>query len=240
MVVIYDYAHVRVQKDKMTRSYGGEPERKKDKPPDVSSGGDRPQWERKLDSLSRYSDEDDGAIKPVKIDFGRRVVAAMIDLAAAYGVSMVVAIIPFVNEIVSVFLTIIVVYIFRDWFYSGRGIGKNFMGLQVVDVMYGTPCSLMQAFKRNIIIFAAPLLLYIFLAVVNVLRLLHVPHLEPIVGPAISILNTVGFIFIALAIPYEAYRAYDRPDGRRFGDQFAGTTIIDAPMDFSSIFPKES
>src|SRR6185437_93754 len=53
------------------------------------------------------------------------------------------------------------------------------------------------------------------------------------------IVNGVGGAYVLLVIPYETYRVYHREDGRRFGDQFAGTAIIEAPMDFSQPIPRQ-
>jgi hypothetical protein len=223
----------------MTRSYGGgPPERRKDQDPELREGDQsKPAWERKLDSLSRYSTHEETAVEAVKVDFGKRLVAGMVDLTLAYLIGQVLVLVPLINDVVSLQLVMVVVLIFRDWFYEGRGVGKNLMGLQVVDMRSGRPCSMFQSVKRNIIMFGAPFVLYIIIAVLQILRLLQVPHIEVVAGPTLQIINGIGFLFIIAAIPYEAYRAYNREDGRRFGDQFAGTTIVEAPMDFSHLIP---
>jgi uncharacterized RDD family membrane protein YckC len=227
----------------MTRSYGGgPPERQKKKQPDLRADSDNNQSEqspqRRLDSPSRYSQTGDGEslIEPVRIDFGKRMVAGIIDLLCAWGCGVIVGIIPFVNQVLAAELTMVVFLLIRDWLYGGRAVGKNLMGLQVVDVESGYPCSLMQSVKRNIVMFGPPLVLYIIITVLNILRIFKLPGLQA-VSTVMSVLQQLGFIYLIIVIPYEAYRAYNRPDGRRFGDQFAGTSIVEAPMDFSSPFP---
>jgi hypothetical protein len=219
----------------MTRSYGGGPERQKKKQPDLRAG-DEPEWQRKLDSPS-VSSPDESLIEPVRIDFGKRMVAGIIDLMCAYGINVVIGLIPFVNQILAFQLVMVLVLIVRDWFYEGRGIGKNLMGLQVVDIRTGQPCSLIQSIKRNIIMFGPPLVLYIIITVLNVMRLFKLPGVTMISGIGMDIINNLGFLYLLIVIPSEAYRAYNRADGRRFGDDFAGTTIVEAPMDFGSPIP---
>jgi hypothetical protein len=224
----------------MTRSYGGGPEGRKDKQPDLRPDGGEtgPGWERRLDSLSRYSADEDTLVEPIRVDFGKRLVAGIIDLFAAYVIGAIAALIPFLNMVLQLQIVMLVVLIGRDWIYDGRGLGKNLMGLQVVDIKTGLPCSLMQSVKRNIIMFGPPLVLYIINLVLGILISLKVPAVAGVAGFTSQTISTVGFIYVMIVIPYEAYRAYKRDDGMRLGDQIAGTAIIEAPMNFSHLFPR--
>jgi uncharacterized RDD family membrane protein YckC len=193
-------------------------------------------WDRRLDSRDE-EDSDQPVIKAVRIDFGKRLVAAMIDLVAANVISYVVLLIPFVSSVVSPSLPVCAVLLVRDWFYEGRGIGKNLMGLQVVSVSTGRPATLWQSVKRNIVILGAPLVLYIILTVFNILTVFKVPGLPVAHEMVVKVVEIIGFLYLLAAVPYEVHRAYNRPDGLRLGDQFAGTTIVEAPMDFSCLLP---
>ena len=227
----------------MTRSYGGGPDREprgrnprrdqdlhdKDQEPELRENGDGSQtWGDKLNSLSKYSDEEETAVTPVRIETGKRLVALIIDIFVANVIAVVVSFLPLVNIFLVHQLTMVLALLVRDFFFEGRGIGKNLMGLQVVDVKTGEPCSLIQSIKRNIIVLG-PILIYLIVAMV--LRLVPVPV---VTETAIHVMNIIGTIYTLLVIPYEAYRVYNRADGIRFGDQFAGTAVVEAPMDFST------
>jgi len=215
----------------MTRSFGSGPDRpRQDKNPELRE--DKPGFENRLDSLSRYSEDEETKVKPVRVDFGKRLVAGVIDMAVAYGISLVVNVIPFAAVFVTSNLVMVLVLLVRDYFFEGRGVGKNAMGLQVVDVKSGLPCGFIQAAKRNIVLFGPLIILFgvgLIMQLVNLL--LHLP--EAVNTAVFEVINIVGMVYTIAVIPYEAYRVYSRADGRRFGDQFAGTAVIDAPMDFS-------
>lgn len=205
------------------------------------SSGLSPNWERKLDNLSRY-DESEETVKAERIEFGKRLVALILDLVAAYVVAACVSVVPFINAFLTQNIVMTVFLLIRDFLFQGRGVGKNLMGLQVVDVRSGYPCTLMQSIKRNVIILGPLLLmqsiligLQIFSAVSqNALSNKEIATMVQTLNDAIpSAINAICGAYVLLVIPYEAYRAYNRADGRRFGDQFAGTAVIEAPMDFS-------
>lgn len=183
-------------------------------------------WREKLDSLNKYGDQET-LIKPVRVDFGRRLVAALIDVFAAYLLGVVVSFIPFVNIFLHLQLTMVVFLIVRDYFFGGRGIGKNLMGLQVVDVMTGEPATFMQSVKRNLVIFGPTLVLYL---AISITKVAPVPWLSEFVRNAIEL---AGTIYTAVVVPYEAYRTYARADGLRLGDLLAGTAVVESNMDFS-------
>lgn len=219
----------------MTRSYGGGPERQKKKQPDLREGAD---WDQELDSPARYTDEE-SQIQPVRVDFGKRLVAIIIDIFSAYLIGLVIGMIPFVNDVISLPLAITTFLLIRDYLFEGRGIGKNLMGLQVVDVRNGHPCSLLQSIRRNIILFGPLLVLYIVLAVMRLVGMFMPAGTIPVIANAISqIINTICTVYTLIVLPYEGYRVYNRSDGRRLGDQFASTSVVEAPMDFSTPLPR--
>jgi uncharacterized RDD family membrane protein YckC len=230
----------------MTRSYGGGPEKQKETEPELREAatpqGGAPDWERKLDSLSRYSEDSETTVKAVRVDFGKRLVAMIIDMFAAYLIAQAIGLIPLLNVVVPTYLVLVLVLLIRDYFFEGRGLGKNLMGLQVVDVMTGHPCGLMQSIKRNIILLGPLLVLYIITLVLQIIGAFFHQFLDvvgPVMGATLQIVNGVSSIYVLLVVPYEAYRVYSRADGRRFGDQFAGTAVIEAPMDFSKPLPRQ-
>ncbi len=195
-------------------------------------------WDRRLDSREEYGD-DQPVMRAVRIDFGKRLVAVMIDLIAANLLSYMVLLIPLVSSVISPSLPVCALLLLRDWLYEGRGIGKNLMGLQVVSVNSGLPATLWQSIRRNVVILGPPVVLYIILTVFNILTVANVPGVpvSTVQSVIVKVVETVGFLYLLVAVPYEANRAYNRPDGRRLGDEFAGTTIVEAPMDFSRLLP---
>jgi uncharacterized RDD family membrane protein YckC len=214
----------------MTRSFKGqEPE-----------PGGKEGWQSKLDkiqSFSRYS-EDEIAVEPQKTDSGKRLVAFIIDAGVGYCLGLVLGPIPLIKDILHPSITMILYLVIRDAFWNGRGVGKNLMGLQVVDLKTGAPADLLTSIKRNIVIFGPALLINLTL---SVLKLIPTTLIDQYIPGATSFLNQsvlgiislVGSGYTLIVIPYEIYRTFTREDGMRWGDQFAGTTIIEAPMDFS-------
>jgi hypothetical protein len=237
----------------MTRSYGSGPggpggyepnPRDKDQPPElqeVDADADHDLgtpaaptagWAGKLDRMSRYSASAKKAITPVRVDTGKRLVALIIDVAAAVLIAEIVSLLPVVNNFFVQDITIALVLLCRDYFFGGRGVGKNLMGLQVVDVMTGEPLSFIQTLKRNLVILGPILILFILKLVLHIIPV-------PVVTDAVwQILTVAGEIYVLFVLPYEAYRVYTRADGTRFGDQLAGTAVIEAPMDFSTPLPR--
>lgn len=172
-------------------------------------------------------------IQPVRVDLGKRVVALIIDFFACYLVGAAVTLIPFVNTFLQLTATMTIVFLSRDFFFEGRGLGKNLMGLQVVDVTSGRPCNLLQSVQRNIIILAPAV---VVMVVDSVLRFVPVPFINDTVKQVITLIGTV---YVAVVIPMEAYRVYSRADGVRFGDDIAGTALVESPMDFSKFLPRQ-
>ena len=232
----------------MTRSYGGGPEQQRDKEPELREQEPElreenpPDWQRKLDGLGRYSEETETTVKAERVDFGKRLVAIIIDMFAAYLIAQVFGLIPLLNVLVPTYLVLVLILIVRDYFFEGRGLGKNLMGLQVVDVMTGQPCGFVQSVKRNIILLGPLVLLYIItliLQTVNTFFHQYIDVVGQVLGAVLQVVNGICSIYVIVVVPYEAYRVYSRADGRRFGDQFAGTAVIEAPMDFNKPLPRQ-
>jgi len=167
-----------------------------------------------------------------KIEIGRRCGALIFDCIACYGIGLVLQVIPFLVHFVTLSMTWALLLLVRDWFFEGRGIGKNLMGMQVIDVQTGAPCSLKQSVMRNIVILGPFALLQVISIVLPLVPIAWVT--EGIKGA----INAAGMVYLAVMLPVECYRVYSREDGLRFGDQFAGTTIVDSSMDFSNPFSK--
>ena len=172
------------------------------------------------------------AVQPVRMDLSKRGVALVIDFAASYLVGVIVALIPFVGTFVPTQFAMVIFLLCRDFFFEGRGIGKNLMGLQIVDQATGQPPDLLQSVQRNIVILAP----FVVLQVINlVLSFIPIPWLNQAV---VNLVNIVGMLYCVIVIPIEAYRVYSRPDGKRIGDEIAGTALVEARMDFSRFLPR--
>lgn len=160
----------------------------------------------------------------------KRMVALLFDFAAAYLAGVVVAMIPFVNRFIPLQIVLVAVILCRDFLFGGRGIGKNLMGLRVVDAATGEAPTIMQSVLRNIVL-TAP-----FVVLQTVPLLLKFSPFGWFNEAVMSLINIVGMIYVAIVLPLESYRAYSREDGLRYGDELAGTTIVDSTMDFSNPF----
>src|SRR5579884_3882984 len=209
----------------MTRSFGGPGKR-----PDESQGSAPGPFAGRAPKRTVGARP---AVEPVRVDLGKRLVALIIDFFACYLVGVVVSLVPFINAFLPRPAFMIIAFLCRDFLFDGRGVGKNLMGFQVVDVQTGRPCDLLQSVQRNIVLVAP----YVVLTIVDsVLRIVTIPFINEAV---LSIINLIGMVYCAVVIPMEGYRAYSRADGLRIGDDVAGTAIIEAPMDFSRILPRQ-
>lgn len=205
----------------MKEPFKGEPE-------NYEKRKQQPDWEEKLESYGRYSGDDDLAVEPARIAMDRRLVAFIIDVAAGWIIGLFINFIPFISVFIQAQTAMIFYLIVKDGFFDGRGIGKNLMGLQVVDIKSGEGANIGQSIKRNMVVFGPALLLYFVSSLLKV-----VPN-DIVNNLVMRSVDIACGIYTIVAIPYEAYRAYSRPDGQRWGDHFAGCTIIEAPMDFSN------
>jgi len=87
-----------------------------------------------------------------------------------------------------------------DGLFDGRSIGKRLMGIKVVSVATGTPCSMKESILRNVPL-GFGLLLY------------KVP--------------LVGWIFVFIISALEFLILLGSRDGMRFGDELAKTLVIE-------------
>jgi len=156
----------------------------------------------------------------------------MLDWVACYLAAIVVVMIPFVNNFLNLPVVMLVFILIRDFLFGGRGIGKNFMGLRVVDERSMGPPSLVQSILRNIVLLAPFAVLQI---VASLLKFIPINSISEVV---MQLINILGTVYCAIVLPLESYRAYSRPDSLRKGDEIAGTTIVESAMDFSNPFAR--
>lgn len=185
-------------------------------------------------------DDGQAAQEPVQqgIDPGRRIAALILDFVAAYMLGAVISLIPatlfpWMVRFLNVQTVMMAFILGRDFLFEGRGIGKNLMGLQVIDVVTGQPANLAQSIVRNGFLIAP----FIILQLTNFI-FSFVPAPPWIHGLAMTIINVGGTVYTAVVLPLECYRAYKRED--RKGDELAGTAIVDADMDFSTPLPRKA
>jgi RDD family len=167
---------------------------------------------------------------------GKRLIALLIDLTACYLVAIIVAavisLIPIVNRVLflnrlfSQQFILLLLFLCRDYFFCGRGIGKNLMGLQVVRAEGGLPISVMQSILRNLTL-TAPMLLLALISFVPA------KWLPTAVTEGFNILEAVYAIIV---FPLESYLVYSRADSLRLGDKLAHTRIIESPTNFDNFF----
>ncbi len=226
----------------MTRSYGGRDPGKgpRDKKPSERSGPSEDpnlaSWNANSSKPINRAERSYQIVKPVYVDPKKRGIAIVFDFIACYVlgaiIGVVFAFIPLSGRFFNSQIVAICFLLARDALFQGRGIGKNLMGLQVVDVNTGEPASLKQSVLRNIVLLAPFLVFQVAILVVNLLPI-------PQIGQGIlQIVNIVCTLYVLVVIPLESWRAYKREDSLRIGDEIAGTAIIEAPMDFSSPLPR--
>ena len=173
-------------------------------------------------------DYNDGASDSPQNDMPKRLVASLIDVVVGYIINLIVTCIPFVNMFLHDQIVMVAYLLVKDFLFNGRGVGKNLMGLQVVDARTGAPASLLQSVKRNIVIYGPYILLYFTNQIIK-----FIPD-ENIKSIAQNVTVGIGTVYTIFALPYEAYRVYTRADGLRLGDEFAGTVTVPADMDFGN------
>lgn len=183
-------------------------------------------------AVNARSGRQNPAVEPLKVEPGKRIVALMFDSLACYLIGMALTVIPFIKMFITLNGSWVVLMLVRDYFFEGRGVGKNMMGLQVVDAQTGAPCSLKQSVMRNIVILAPFAVLQL---VTLLLTFIQISWLNEAIK---NLMQVIGAAYVAIVLPMEAYRAYNRDDSLRFGDQFAGTTIVEATMDFTNPLSK--
>jgi hypothetical protein len=105
-----------------------------------------------------------------------------------------IMLIPFIGGFVNITLVLTLIFLVRDFFFEGRGIGKNFMGLQVVDRASGLPPTLLQSVQRNIVLIAPCLVSQV---IALALRLVPIPFVDHFVK---EIVNIVGMIYVVIVL----------------------------------------
>jgi uncharacterized RDD family membrane protein YckC len=156
-----------------------------------------------------------------------RMVALGIDFIICYFLAVLTTLTPFLNRIIDFQTVLILFFLTRDYFFQGRGFGKNLMGLKVIDAASGNPPSLTQSALRNIILVAP------FVALQVTGTILKFGPLAWLNSAVTELVNVICTIYVAIVLPLESYRALTRPDGLRKGDELASTTIVEGQMDFS-------
>lgn len=125
--------------------------------------------------------------------------------------------------------SVIFVLLARDFLFEGRGIGKNLMGLQVVDRATGRPADVLQSVKRN-----TPLLIPLLLWLAS--SCCQSPT-DPLWEHYMWLgLNGICTLYLAVAIGIECYLMFVQSDGLRISDKWAGTVTVRADMDFGNPF----
>ncbi len=232
----------------MTKSFGN-PGRKPSRPVNRGNKPDRPvspgfgqeppqelqannpaAWANRNSAPNPEQEGDEEFVEGKKPDPNKRIVALLFDFAAAYLVGVIIAMIPFVNRFIPLQIVLVAVLLSRDHLFGGRGFGKNLMGLRVVDAQSGDTPTIVQSILRNIVLMAP------FVVLQTIPLLLKFSPFGWFNEAVMSLINIVGMLYVAIVLPLESYRAYSREDGLRFGDELAGTTIVDSTMDFSNPF----
>ena len=186
--------------------------------------------ERQNDYQENVETHSDKAVDPQ-----RRGIALMADVIIAFIFSLMLAalisliskIIPPLASLITQQAIVVAFLLCRDGLYQGHGIGKNMMGLQVVDVATGAAPTMLQSIKRNIIFFVPFIVKEVVTAI---LQIVHLPTVNTVV---LDLVNLLCMIYTLIILPLECWTAYSQPDSRRLGDKFAGTKTIESSMDFS-------
>lgn len=204
------------------------------------------QWQGQGQDQWQESDQQESAA--VRIEPGKRAGALLIDFVCAYFIGVLISVpmtfIPYMNQFFNAQIAMPVIVLFKDSLFNGRGFGKNLMGLQVVDARTGRPCSVLQSFKRNIILCAPYIILLLVQVVMSLTQLVNLPfpwwqQAHKMVHDSVAgLINIVGMIYVAVVLPMECYRVWRRPDSLRKGDEIAGTMVVDSAMDFSNPLPR--
>lgn len=122
----------------------------------------------------------------------------------------------------------VLIYLTRDFFFEGRGVGKNFLGLQVLDVKSGKPASLAQSLIRNFVLLG-PFLIYQLAVAIGFL-------LPTTIGASIVFtVKCAALIYAAILLPLEGYRMHIG-GGLRIADKLAGTAVVVQTPSFRNPF----
>lgn len=169
-----------------------------------------------------YPDPTVTALRPFP---GRRFVAACAyDFLASFWIAKIlvwsVSILSGAGEAADSHVLFIAMLIFltRDRFPIGPGLGKYLLGIRSIDRATGSPASLAQSIARNFII-VGPFLIYQSLAI------LSAGYPELLNQTCMDWLKS-GFIFYAAVILLIENQLLYKGEGRRLSDRLAGTSVI--------------
>lgn len=148
------------------------------------------------------------AAQESKADLGKRFIAAIIDAVIAYAVSLI----PLIGGLVGTAYILL-----RDGldyeFMDKRSIGKKILKLRIVSTDE-EEIDIQKSIKRN----------WMFAAVILLSTLVTPILIISIVGLA---LIPLIMILCLAAVVFEIVMIITKPDGRRWGDEFAGTRVIE-------------
>jgi hypothetical protein len=181
----------------------------------------------------------DAPFEPDHIEPGRRIIALGIDFGIGFLLALMVMMIPFINRYLDIKLVIILFLLFRDYFFEGRGFGKNLMGFAVFDIFTGEAPNLKQVFTRNFI-YLGPILISQIVALVLMVAggLIPIPALNAIFTTINKVVSLIATLYVLVILPLESYRSYEREDSMRLGDEIAGTCLGNTEMNFSNFLSK--
>lgn len=181
----------------------------------------------------------DAPFEPDHIEPGRRIIALGIDFGIGFLLALVIMLIPFVNRYLDIKMVIILFLLFRDYFYEGRGFGKNLMGFGVFDIFTGQAPSLKQVFQRNVIYLGPILVSQIFALLLMVAGgVIPIAIVITILTTISQIVGLLATLYVLVILPLESYRSYEREDSMRLGDEIAGTCLGNTEMNFSNFLSK--
>ncbi len=169
-----------------------------------------------------------------KVQAVRRIIAATpCDMLLCYWISVCLGIaLSILTNGVSlrftpVALLALCLFLTRDFFFEGRGIGRNLLELQVVDQKTGMAATLLQSVKRNFVltgpfIIAETLSFFLSLSSCSETRVVFLGKL--IAMGCFTVLSVIDCFLIF------------RSSGLRMGDKLAGTVVVKAKTSFRTPF----
>ena len=100
---------------------------------------------------------------------------------------------------------------------GGQSVGKKFMGMKVISLEDGSPCSLKQSFKRNL------------------------PFIVPLSCTIVPVIGWLFAAFLGLAlISLELILLFKLDSGHRLGDVMADTSVVTSDYDMVKTAKEDS
>ncbi len=165
--------------------------------------------------------EDNELTTDIKSLKSKRLVALIIDLMVCFFVSLIFSIIPFINRVFSWPVVFLGCFLVKDALFEGKGIGKNFLGIQVVDSGNAGIISYKQSIIRNLVL-VFPLLIYDVVIPLLTLFIKNAVTMNIIT----TIVVYVGALYFAVVVLSESYKAFILNNTVRLGDKMAKTDIV--------------